>query len=221
MKKKTAVVFDLDGTLLDTLEDLRDAVNYTMRASNYPERSLDEIRRFVGNGAKNLINRVLPEYADEKERGECLKIFYDYYREHAAIKTAPYKGVIELLEFLRDRDIPVAVVSNKPDVAVRSLCQRYFGDLVPCAIGDREGWARKPAPDSVLFTIKECGCESAIYVGDSETDVLTAKNADIPCVSVTWGFRDRELLEEHGADHIVTDCEALKSTLIRLLDIDL
>lgn len=184
----TGILFDLDGTLLDTLEDLRDAVNHTMRTLGYPERSLAEVRRFVGNGARRLIDQVVPEGADgEKAFG----VFKTYYDAHCCVKTRPYNGIPEALNALKD--YPMAIVSNKPDSAVKALCADYFPGIY--ALGEAEGCPRKPAPDMVFKAMEAIGVDSCVYVGDSEVDVLTAKNAGVPCLSVLWGFRDREELD--------------------------
>ena len=180
---KIGILFDLDGTLLNTLEDLCDSVNHVMDDMGYPRRSLEEVRRFVGNGAARLLNLAVPEGADA---GEALRRFQEYYPAHCRIKTAPYPGIPEALEALTAR-YPVAIVSNKPDAAVKPLCADYFPGIF--SLGERAGCPRKPAPDMVFQAVREIGADTCIYVGDSEVDVLTAKNAGVPCLSVTWGFR--------------------------------
>ena len=191
----TGILWDLDGTLLDTLEDLKDGVNYAMRQFGYPERSLEEVRRFVGNGARNLIIKASPEGADVDA---VLAAFHDYYDVHCQDKTRPYPGILEALAALKEK-YPMAIVSNKPHVAVQPLCGQYFPGVY--ARGEMAGCPRKPAPDMVYRAMEAIGVEKCIYVGDSEVDVLTAKNAGVPCLSVLWGFRDREDMEAVGAEH--------------------
>ncbi|MGM9586260.1 MAG: HAD family hydrolase [Candidatus Limivicinus sp.] len=192
---KVGVLFDLDGTLLDTLEDLRDGTNYALGVHGYPSRSLEEVRRFVGNGAENLIRRALPSAAAEEEVQKVLATFRPYYNAHCRVKTKPYDGISEALRIL-SAEYPVAIVSNKPDSAVKPLCADYFPGIF--ALGETEGCPRKPAPDMVYKAMKVIGAERCIYVGDSEVDVLTAKNAGVPCLSVLWGFRHRADMEAVG-----------------------
>ena len=189
---KTGILFDLDGTLLDTLEDLADSVNHTLAVFGYPLRTREEVRCFVGNGARRLIEQAVP---DGRDAEEALKVFQKYYREHCQIKTKPYDGILEALEAL-SRKYAIAIVSNKPDAAVKTLCARYFPGIY--ARGESVDCPRKPAPDMVLKAMEFIGVERCIYVGDSEVDVLTAQNAGVPCLSVLWGFRDREDMEAVG-----------------------
>ena len=200
-KKYDTVVFDMDGTLLDTLEDLRDAVNYALRMHGMPERTTEEIRRFVGNGVRKLLVRSVPEGDKNPEFEAVFQAFREYYAVHSNDKTHAYKGVTELLKKLRDAGYAVAIVSNKPDAAVKNLNQIYFDGIVETAIGEREGMDKKPAPDMVLKAIEELGKtkETAVYVGDSEVDIETARNAGLPCISVLWGFRERDFLAARGA----------------------
>ncbi len=200
-KKYDTVVFDMDGTLLDTLEDLRDAVNYALRAHGMPERTTEEIRRFVGNGVRKLLVRSVPEGDKNPEFEAVFQVFREYYAVHSNDKTHAYKGVTELLKKLRDAGYAVAIVSNKPDAAVKNLNQIYFDGIVETAIGEREGMDKKPAPDMVWKAIEELGKtkETAVYVGDSEVDIETARNAGLPCISVLWGFRERDFLAARGA----------------------
>lgn len=190
------VLFDLDGTLLDTLEDLRAAVNRCLASRNLPLRSSQEIRRFVGNGAKQLIRRALPENASEETVAEALREFQRDYAAHCRVKTGTYAGIPEALAVLRER-YAVAIVSNKPDLAVKALCADFFPGIP--ALGETPDCPRKPNPAMVQRAMAELGVEKAVYVGDSEVDVQTAQNACLPCVSVTWGFRDRQELIESGA----------------------
>ena len=189
------ILFDLDGTLLNTLEDLRDATNAALRHFGCPERSLEEIRTFVGNGARNQIRLSLPGKPDDPDLDAVLEWYKAYYAEHCQIKTAPYPGVPELLEHLKG-EWPMAIVSNKPDVAVKALCAEHFPGLY--ALGEAADCPRKPAPDMVFQAMEAIGVEQCIYIGDSEVDIRTARNAGVPCISVLWGFRDRDVLEKEG-----------------------
>ena len=198
----TGLLFDLDGTLLDTLEDLKDATNHVLREAGYPERSLEQIRQAVGNGAENQLRRSLPQDVPEERLQALLREYKAYYNTHCQIKTAPYAGVLEALAQLQG-EYPVAVVSNKPDATVKTLCALYFPGTY--ALGESPDCPRKPAPDMVKKGMEAIGAEKCIYIGDSEVDVLTARNAGVPCLSVLWGFRDRKLLESRGATHF---CEA-------------
>ena len=194
---KTGILFDLDGTLLDTLEDLLDATNVALAHFGCPARTLAELRTFVGNGARNQIRLSLPGKADDPDLDEVLAFYKEYYSGHCQNKTAPYPGVLKALAELRE--YPMAIVSNKPDAAVKTLCAQYFPGIY--ALGEAADCPRKPAPDMVYKAMKEIGAEKCIYVGDSEVDVLTAQNAGVPCLSVLWGFRDREVLEGEGGQH--------------------
>ena len=214
MKYET-VIFDMDGTILETLEDMHDSVNATMDHVGCPHRSLEEVRAFVGNGAAKLIERCMPEGAEDPRFGEALAFYKVYYDAHAQIKTGPYPGIPELLEELRARGIKTAVVSNKPDPSVRQLSGRYFPGLFAVAIGDRDEWRKKPAPDSVFEAMRllEARPETTVYVGDSEVDLATARNAGLPCIAVTWGFRDVEVLRANGAVTLAHTAEELLKLL--------
>ena len=209
---KTGILFDLDGTLLDTLEDLADAVNHTMRQFGYPERTLEEVRCFVGNGARKLIERAVPDGADVDA---VLAAFRTYYDAHCQVKTKPYGGIMEALAEL-EKKYPIAVVSNKPDSAVKSLCADYFPGLY--ARGESTDCPRKPAPDMVFKAMEAIGVERCIYVGDSEVDVLTAKNAGMPCLSVLWGFRDREEIEAEGGNCFCINTAELTKKLEEMIN---
>ena len=185
----TGILFDLDGTLLDTLQDLMDATNYALAQFGYPPRTLAEVRSAVGNGAWNQIRRCLPESVDAETVDRVLAVYKPYYTAHCQEKTKPYPGICGALEILKER-YPMAIVSNKPDSAVKELCARWFPGLY--ALGEIPECPRKPAPDMVFRGMKALGVDTCIYVGDSEVDVLTARNAEVPCVCVLWGFRDRE-----------------------------
>lgn len=206
-QKKKAVIFDLDGTLLDTLEDLMDAVNVALASENYPPCTLEQIRQYVGNGVKNLMIRAVPKGEENPGFERILAVFKNHYKEHCLDKTKPYKDVLFLLKELKEQGVPMAIVSNKPDSEVKTLNKRFFGDYVQVALGETEGLERKPAKDLVVKAQKELGMdfEDAIYVGDSEVDLQTARNAGLSCISVTWGFRDKPFLEERGADRFINN----------------
>ena len=199
---KTGILFDLDGTLLNTLEDLLDATNYALAQCGYPARTLSELRRFVGNGAENQIRMSLPAGASLEEVQRVLKIYKPYYTEHCQVKTRPYDGIWESLAILKEK-YPIAVVSNKPDAAVKTLCGQMFPGIF--ALGEAPDCPRKPAPDMVHKACRAIGVDTCVYVGDSEVDVRTAKNAGVPCLSVLWGFRDREDIEAAGGQYF---CES-------------
>lgn len=199
---KTGILFDLDGTLLNTLEDLLDATNYALAQCGYPLRTLPELRRFVGNGAENQIRMSLPAGASPEEVQRVLKIYKPYYTEHCQVKTRPYDGIWESLAILKEK-YPIAVVSNKPDAAVKALCGQMFPGIF--ALGEAPDCPRKPAPDMVHKACRAIGVDTCVYVGDSEVDVRTAKNAGVPCLSVLWGFRDREDIEAAGGQYF---CES-------------
>ena len=208
---KVGILWDLDGTLLDTLQDLADSVNYALEQFGYPRRSLEEIRRFVGGGAKHLLAQAVPEGADAEPVGNC---FWYHYEAHCQDKTCPYEGVVQVLDQLKDR-YPMAVVSNKPDDAVKPLCAKHFPGIY--ARGERPDWPRKPAPDMVRQTMDVLGIDTCVYVGDSEVDVQTARNAGVPCLSVLWGFRDREEIEAAGGNRFCTDPAALPEMLEEMI----
>lgn len=201
MRRYDTIIFDLDGTLLYTLEDLADATNYALRKHDLPERTVDEVRQFVGNGVRNLMKRAVPKGEEDPDFENIFDDFKAFYGEHCNDKTKPYDGIMELLEQLKQQGYAIAIVSNKLDSAVKELNKRYFDGIIDVAIGEKEGVLRKPAPDTVVTALKELGKskETAIYVGDSDVDIQTALNAGIPCISVLWGFRDRKFLEEHNA----------------------
>ncbi len=201
---KNAIIFDLDGTLLDTLDDLRDALNHALAAHAYPTRTLDETRRFVGNGIRNLVARGVPAGTAEADIDAVFATFKPYYQAHCLDKTRPYEGILELLERLKQTGYPTAVVSNKADAAVQTLCDRFFPGVVDFAVGERQNVRRKPAPDSVFAALDalKVSREQAVYVGDSEVDIQTAHNAGLPCISVAWGFRTEKTLLEAGAERL-------------------
>lgn len=209
--KYQLAIFDLDGTLLNTLEDLADSANYVMKAFGYPERTVEEIRNFVGNGIRKLLERSAPEGTPAEEIDRMFETFTTYYKEHCADKTKPYDGIMELLEKLQRQGLKLAVVSNKADYAVKALCEQYFQRCFNEAVGERAGIARKPAPDTVNEVLKNLQIDKsqAVYIGDSEVDVKTAQNAEMDCIAVDWGFRDTEVLKMAGAETIVSTPEEL------------
>lgn len=211
------VIFDMDGTLLNTLEDMLGSVNVTMDYVNCPRRTRDEVRAFVGNGAAKLIERCMPNGAKDERFDTALQFYRNYYNDHAQIKTEPYPGILPLLQQLKERGIHLAVVSNKPDEAVQQLTNRYFPDIFSAVVGNRADCAVKPAPDTVLLALSRMNqpTEGAVYVGDSEVDIATGKNAGMPCFSVTWGFRTEQFLSDHGAEHLIHSAEELQNALLR------
>ena len=213
---KTAILFDLDGTLLNTLEDLYNATNHTLAHFGCPQRSLEEIRCFVGNGARNQIRCSLPEDGNHPPLEEVLAYYQDYYNRTSADGTAaPYPGVMEALDALKEK-YALAIVSNKPDPAVKMLCAKYFPGIY--ARGVSEDCPRKPAPDMVLQTLKSLGADRCVFVGDSEVDVATARNAGVPCVSVLWGFRDEKTLVDAGADVFCDDAACLPDIIESVIE---
>ena len=209
-------VFDLDGTILDTLEDLYHAINYALRENGPPERTLDEIRRFVGNGIRKLVERAVPDGSSEEQICRVHASFDAYYPQHCADHTQPYRGIPAMLTALREAGMLTAVVSNKPDYGVQSLMVDYFPGLFDDAVGERAGVRRKPAPDAVLAVLEKLGVprEQAVYIGDSDVDIETAKQAGMPCISVDWGFRSVAFLIDHGAKLIVSSPAELERLLL-------
>lgn len=210
----TGILFDLDGTLLNTLEDLKDSVNHTLVQYGCPERSLEEIRQFVGNGARRLIRLALPGGESEEQIDRVLADYQQYYAAHTQVKTCPYEGIPEALKAIGEK-YPIAIVSNKPDVPVKSLCADYFPGVY--ALGEAPDCPRKPAPDMLYKAMKAIGVDSCIYVGDSEVDVITAQNAGVKCLSVLWGFRDRADMEEVGGKYFCENPADLLSMLERMM----
>lgn len=209
--KYTLAIFDLDGTILNTLDDLAASVNAALAACALPPRTTDEVRSFVGNGIRKLIERSVPEGTDKGVADDVFAHFKEHYAVHCADRTAPYDGIIAVLEALRAEDIKTAVVSNKADFAVQELCSRYFEGLFDAAVGEREGIKIKPAPDSVNDVLGRLGesPENAVYIGDSDVDIQTARNACMDCISVSWGFRSEDFLRENGAERIAERPEVL------------
>lgn len=200
-----AAIFDLDGTLLNTLEDLADSTNYALNTCGYPSRTVEEICRFVGNGVTQLIHLAVPQGTAPEKEAQCLTFFRAHYLTNMHHKTAPYPGISPLLDYLHARDCKIAVVSNKFDQAVKTLCTDYFADQITVAIGESASVRKKPAPDTVLRALQVLGTtiERAVYIGDSDVDIETARNAGMDCISVSWGFRDVAFLRAHGATQIV------------------
>lgn len=205
MQKIRAVVFDLDGTLLNTLDDLAAAVNVALATHQMPVRTLDEVRQRVGNGVKNLILRSVPDGTDEATALAVLATFKAYYAEHSMDATAPYEGIPALLASLHKAGVAMAVVSNKLESAVEALRQHFFADTVTLAVGDLPTRPVKPAPDGTLWALQQLGVspQEALFVGDSDVDIVTARNAGMPCLSVSWGFRDEAFLRQSGAETVV------------------
>lgn len=196
------IIFDMDGTLLDSLTDLQNTLNYCFRKVGFPERNYQEVRSFVGNGLRTLIERAVPQETTDEKIDEILEDFKQHYMIHCMDFTAPYEGIMDMLAKLKENGYKMAIVSNKADEALKHLSQQFFGDYIDVAIGERAGMDKKPAPDLVYLAMEELGAtkENTVYVGDSEVDYQTAVNSGLPCISVLWGFRDKELLEEYGSD---------------------
>ena len=216
--KRKIVIFDLDWTLLNTLEDLTDSTNFALKNFNYPVKTIEQVCNYVGNGVAKLIERAIPDGRNNSDFEKCLDLFKRNYSENMYNKTAPYPGIIDMLSELRSAGCKIAVVSNKFDAAVKELCEKYFPNLIDVAIGENEsaGIKKKPAPDTVLKAVCELGASinECIYVGDSDVDIMTAKNSKMPCISVTWGFRSIDFLKKSGANIIVNS----PSEIITCLD---
>lgn len=205
MRDFKTYIFDLDGTLLSTLNDLASSTNYALRWAGMPERTIEEVRMFVGNGVKLLMERAIPEGVNNPKFEETYAKFREHYMEHNLDTTRPYDGVPELLHELKRRGKHLAIVSNKFYAATQDLAKHFFPDTIEVAIGERENIRKKPAPDTVLEALRQLNVskEDAVYIGDSDVDIMTAKNCDLPCISVLWGFRDKDFLIEHGGSLFV------------------
>ena len=205
--KYDTYIFDLDGTLLSTLEDLKNSCNFALSSFGLPERTLEEVRQFVGNGVELLMKRAVPNNTDNKLFTKVFETFKEHYLIHNLDTTKPYDGVLEMLDELNRAGKNIAVVSNKFYEATVELCHHFFGDRVRVAIGERADIRKKPAPDTVDEAFKLLGVsrENAVYIGDSDVDLATARNSNLPCISVLWGFRDKDFLIEHGGNTFVTD----------------
>ena len=214
--KYELAIFDMDGTILDTLDDLADSLNYALALSNFPLRTLEEVRNFVGNGIRKLIERAVPLGTSKEALEKVYTDFTAYYPKHCFDKTKPYSGIVEMIRELRDHGIKTAVVSNKADYAVQILCKQYFDGLFDFAVGEQAGVQKKPAPDSVNMVLDklETDRKKSVYIGDSEVDIHTAANAEMDCISVDWGFRDISFLKEQGAKTIVSSTEELLAMLL-------
>lgn len=213
--KYEAVIFDLDGTILNTIDDLAFATNYALKANGLPERTVDEVRHFVGNGIRKLIERAVPSGSPEEMIQKVNGDFTSYYSRHCTDRTRPYDGIPELLGSLRSEGCRTAVVSNKDDYAVQTLCRVYFPSLFDVVVGVRAGISKKPSPDTVNEVMRQLGMDKSrcVYIGDSEVDIQTAGNAGIPCISVAWGFKGRRFLEENNASAIADTAGGLLSLL--------
>lgn len=215
--KYNAVIFDLDGTLLNTLDDLNDSVNFALDWGGFKRNTVNQTRLYAGNGIRVLMQRSLPESSDGETLEKYLEIFRVHYEKNMTNKTKPYDGICETLKALRENGVKLGVVSNKFDLAVKDLCGKYFGKYIKVAIGEDEknGIRKKPAPDSVLRAMEILGsdAEHTLYIGDSETDVETAHNAGLKCIGVLWGFRDEEILKKAGADFIIEKPEEIINRL--------
>lgn len=209
------VIFDMDGTILDTLDDLKVSLNVTLKKYGMPIRTKEEVRKFVGNGIPKLIERAVPEGTDIATKEAVLKSFMEYYQEHCNDLTGAYPGILDLMSWLKREGYLIAVASNKADPAVGKLCEIYFEGLVDFAVGDLPGQEKKPAPDMVKRVLNELHIEQedAIYIGDSEVDIATAKNSGLDCIVVTWGFRDKDLLIEKGGKVFADSTEDVKAIL--------
>lgn len=204
-------IFDLDGTLLNTLKDLAASTNYALRSAGMPEHSVEDVRRFVGNGVKKLMERAIPQGLENPKFDETYATFRKHYLEHSLDTTKPYDGIPEVLAELKRRGKKLAIVSNKFYAATQELAKHFFPETIQVAIGERENIRKKPAPDTVLEAMRQLGVgrEGTVYIGDSDVDIDTAKNVGVPCISVLWGFRDEDFLIEHGATHLIKEPKEL------------
>lgn len=211
-----AVIFDLDGTLLNTLEDLTDSTNYALESCNYPLRDISEMRYFVGNGIHKLIERAVPENTAPEDLEKCFEIFCEHYKGNMENKTAPYEGINAMLESLCEKGVKLAIVTNKAEFAAKELCKRLFGEYVGVVIGGSDERPLKPAPDGVYEALKQLGVQKheAVFVGDSEVDIKTAINADMDCIGVLWGFRKKEEIEKLGVKATAKDTNELEKFII-------
>lgn len=214
--KYKAVIFDMDGTILNTLEDLKNATNYSLRQFGMPERSLEEVRMFVGNGIRKLVERAVPAGTPKEKIDQILDVFLEYYEIHSADNTSPYPGILELVEKLKKSGIKTAVSTNKADVPAQELGREYFNGIFDLIVGQQDGLKVKPAPDSVnkILSILDIQKKDAIYIGDSDVDVQTAKNSGLDFIGVSWGFRGREFLEKNGSKNIVDNANEILDLVI-------
>ena len=214
--KYKAIIWDLDGTLLDTLKDLTDAVNHSLEKYGLPRRTKEEIRAIVGNGIRHLVENAVPAGTDPATTDAVFGEFCTYYAAHSADHTSPYAGIPAMLEKLSRAGMKMAIVSNKADFAVADLAKQYFGEEISLSVGARDGMPKKPAPDMVEYALAHLGVtkEESVYVGDSEVDVLTARNTGMDCLAVCWGFRSPETLRDAGAEQIFATPEELMNTIL-------
>lgn len=210
-KEYDTYIFDLDGTLLNTINDLAASCNYALRQYGMPEHSVDEVRMMVGNGVRLLMERAIPGGAGNKDFDDCYATFRQHYMKHNLDTTQPYPGIEDMLRRLKRDGKQTAVVSNKFDAATKALVRHFFSDLIPVAIGESEKVHKKPAPDTVMEAMRELGAKmhTSVYIGDSDVDIDTARNSELPCISVLWGFRSRDFLIEHGATCLVSKPEEI------------
>lgn len=215
-ESKDTVIFDLDGTLLNTLDDLADSVNFALEELDYPTRTREEIRNFVGNGVAVLVELAIPDGKNNPDFEKCLAIFKRHYANNMENKTAPYDGIMNMLTAVKSKGFKTAIVSNKFDLAVKNISNKFFGELIDYALGESDKIKRKPAPDSICKALEELNSDisRAIYVGDSEVDCITARNADIDLVAVSWGFRSVDTLRENGATVILDTPSQLAKHLL-------
>ena len=215
MKNIDTIIFDLDGTLLNSLEDLHACFNHAIEHFGYPSRSIEEIKSFVGNGIKKAIERALPHEVSSEELDKITDYFREYYKDHMLELTKPYDGVIDLLINLKSKGYKTAIVSNIYDDAVKKLSENYFGNLIDIAVGEGYGVRRKPEIDGILKAIEilDSKLENCIFVGDSDVDIMTSSNAEIPCISVLWGYKDKEFLISKGAKHIAETTKDIEKIL--------
>ena len=213
--KYTTVIFDMDGTILYTLDDLTDAVNYALKKMGYPLKNVEQVKGFVGNGVKKLIERCLPQMATKEEFDKSYDYFSEYYKVHCYDKTRSYRGVKELIALLKEKSFKTAVVSNKDDYAVKELCKTFFNGLFDSELGVTDSIAKKPAPDLCEIALKELNStkSEAVYVGDSDVDFMTAKNTGLKFIGVSWGFKGREFLENLGSETVVDNPEEIFTLL--------
>ena len=206
-----AVIFDMDGTILDTLEDLKDSLNYSLSKYGFDERSLDEVRSYVGNGLHKTVERAVADNATEEDVEKIFECMVPYYKEHCRIKTKPYDGIVDVIRKIKTMGIATAVISNKNNAAVGQLCEEMFKDCFDYYMGETEGIKLKPDREMVDITLSKLGVSNneALYIGDSEVDILTASNSMMKCLAVTWGFRDKEMLIENGATDFVDKPEQI------------
>ncbi len=212
-----AAIFDMDGTILNTLQDLQNATNYALREHNFPERTYEEVRNFVGNGVQKLIERALPEGSSDETVQSVLASFKTYYKVHSTDTTAPYEGIPEAIKKLREAGIKTAVVSNKPDFGVQDLVKDFFPNLFDVALGEKAGIAKKPAPDMVNSALDSLAVSKtdSVYIGDSDVDFMTAKNSGLSFIGCSWGFKGRSFLEKLGAGTIVDNAEQLVQEILK------